>query len=121
MESLLQYIDIAICAENFKAFNNPEYEILDCFKSLNIKEVAVTHNQHAIEYYEDNKKCFIDVPKIKAVDTLGAGDVFHGAFCYYYQKENNFRKALEQASEVAAHSCKFFGSKTWIKESKMKF
>jgi sugar/nucleoside kinase (ribokinase family) len=55
----------------------------------------------------------IDVPTVQAVDTLGAGDIFHGAFCHYILREN-FPTALKQAAHIASFSCQFFGTRRWM-------
>jgi sugar/nucleoside kinase (ribokinase family) len=47
------------------------------------------------------------------VDTLGAGDVFHGAFCYYFAQTGDFAGSLQAASRVAAVSCRYFGAMRW--------
>ena len=44
----------------------------------------------------------LELLNVKAVDTLGAGVVIHGAFCYfYYMQKQPFDKALKLASQVA--------------------
>ena len=48
------------------------------------------------------------------VDTLGAGDILHGAFCRYYAEGNQFVAALQQASRVATLSCRTFGTRAWM-------
>lgn len=51
-----------------------------------------------------------DPPKVQAVDTLGAGDVFHGAYCFFkYVRKESFEDALHRASEVAACSVTKYG------------
>jgi sugar/nucleoside kinase (ribokinase family) len=60
----------------------------------------------------------ISIDKVEAIDTLGAGDIFHGAFCFYYLKENNFAEALKKASAVATESCKYHGTRDWIQAFK---
>ncbi|MCV3216935.1 PfkB family carbohydrate kinase, partial [Plectonema radiosum NIES-515] len=52
-------------------------------------------------------------PKIEPKDTLGAGDIFHGAFCNYILRES-FPDALAQAANIAAYSCQFFGTRRWM-------
>ena len=45
------------------------------------------------------------VPAREVVDTLGAGDVFHGAYCYYrYAEGLGFVEALDRACEIASAS-----------------
>lgn len=57
-----------------------------------------------------------DVPTVNAVDTLGAGDVLHGAFVYFaYQRERDHLAALELASRVAARSCEHFGTRAGVR------
>lgn len=47
-------------------------------------------------------------------DDLGAGDIFHGAFCYYYLKNSDFCDSLCRASAIAGHSCLFPGTRSWL-------
>jgi sugar/nucleoside kinase (ribokinase family) len=46
---------------------------------------------------------------VQAVDTLGAGDVFHGAFALAITEKQELREALRFASAAAALKCTGFG------------
>jgi sugar/nucleoside kinase (ribokinase family) len=46
---------------------------------------------------------------VHTVDTLGAGDVFHGAFALAITEKQNLREALRFASAAAALKCTRFG------------
>jgi sulfofructose kinase len=46
---------------------------------------------------------------VRAVDTLGAGDVFHGAFALAVTENQELRQALRFASAAAALKCTRFG------------
>lgn len=46
-------------------------------------------------------------------DTLGAGDVLHGAFCHYLVEGYNRKEALHRAALIASGSCCYFGTHTW--------
>lgn len=73
---------------------------------------AITRGDKSILY---NGKELL-VYKTDAVDTLGAGDIFHGAFCYaYFERENNCEDALLFAVKVAGESVKYQGPREWIK------
>jgi sugar/nucleoside kinase (ribokinase family) len=52
------------------------------------------------------------------VDTLGAGDVLHGAFCHYFALEPDFEGALRQASEIATRSCQTLGTRAWAAQGR---
>jgi sugar/nucleoside kinase (ribokinase family) len=57
------------------------------------------------------------VPQIEAVDTSGAADIFHGAFCYYAcDPRATFADALGNAAEVARESCRYAGTRQWMIE-----
>jgi sugar/nucleoside kinase (ribokinase family) len=114
MENLLDFVDIVICSENFYPPGTETSEKVFEYLSLrNCERIAITRGEKAILYKNKNDYGVIDVPEICAVDTLGAGDIFHGAFCFYYLKENNFAEALKKAAAVASESCRYLGTREW--------
>ena len=63
---------------------------------------AKTRGDKPILYNDGQTHGEINLPKVKVVDSLGAGDVIHGAFCYFfYVKKMEFKDALEMASQIA--------------------
>jgi sugar/nucleoside kinase (ribokinase family) len=61
----------------------------------------------------------IPVPVTAVADTLGAGDVFHGALTHAIAAQpvvddDSFGTALQFAAEVAAYSCQSFGTRAWM-------
>ncbi|MGW1742047.1 PfkB family carbohydrate kinase [Nocardia sp. NPDC001965] len=69
---------------------------------------------HPIVFAEDGRQGTIDVtPVTDATDTLGAGDILHGAFCVHYIENRDFVDALARASEVLTLSCRTFGTRNW--------
>jgi sugar/nucleoside kinase (ribokinase family) len=116
MEKLLKYIDIAICSENFCPPGIKKHnEIFKYLHDFGTSKVAITQGEKPILYSINGSKGQIYVEQIQAVDTLGAGDFFHGAFCYYFTKSNDFVESLIKASKIAAKSCKYFGTREWMK------
>ena len=66
-------------------------------------------------FYDSEQHGEIQVHPVKAVDTLGAGDFMHGAFCYFYLKENfNFQSALKLSAGFATKTCLFKGTRKWL-------
>ncbi|MBL1177094.1 MAG: sugar kinase [Pantanalinema sp. GBBB05] len=113
LETILPWIDYAICSANFQPPGcHSEADVFGYLTKLGIPHIAVTHGEQPIQYRARTQSGTIAVPSIPAVDTLGAGDIFHGAFCHYLL-QTSFVEALAQAAEVAAHSCRFFGTRAW--------
>jgi len=60
--------------------------------------------------------CFIYSPAfvVNCADTTGAGDVFHGAFCYAVLQKMPMREALEFSNAMAALNCTALGARGGI-------
>ena len=115
-ESILPFVDYAICSANFypPGCCNSE-EVITYFASTGIPHIVLTQGEKPIKYCSFGVSGQILIPSISTVDTLGAGDVFHGAFCHYILKED-FTTALTLATKIAASSCQFFGTRQWMQE-----
>jgi len=114
-ENVLPCVDYAICSANFHppGCSNSE-EVMAYLAAVGIPHIAITQGEKFILYYSLGVSGQIQVPQINAVDTLGAGDVFHGAFCHYILRQN-FTDALASAAKIASYSCQFFGTRQWMK------
>ncbi len=114
LEKILTGVDYAICSANFFPPQcNSIPEVIDFLQARGIKHIAITQGEQPILYLDKGKLNTLPVPKIQPVDTLGAGDIFHGAFCHYILQEN-FPIALELAAGVASKSCQYFGTRSWL-------
>lgn len=51
---------------------------------------------------------------VDAVDTTGAGDAFHGAFCHFLAAGYGIDRCLELASAVGAMNCRTIGGRSGI-------
>lgn len=108
-EEVLPYVDYAICSANFSPPNcRDRKEIFAYLSSLEIPHIAITNGAKPIEYLSQGKEGIISVPQVETIDTLGAGDIFHGAFCHYILQQD-FISSLVAAAEIASNSCRFFG------------
>lgn len=58
----------------------------------------------------------LEVPAVTAVDTLGAGDFFHGALAHAIAGGglSSFPGAVRQAADVAALSVRQLGTRSWL-------
>ncbi|MGD1704942.1 sugar kinase [Dapis sp. BLCC M229] len=110
-EEILPFVDYAICSANFYPPNcESQEEVFAYLANQNIPHIAITQGEKPIKYLSKGKFGNVEVPKINAVDTLGAGDIFHGAFCHYIFN-GEFTEALANAANIAAYSCQYFGTR----------
>lgn len=113
-ENILPFVDYAICSANFHppGCNNSK-QVFDYLSAFGISHTAITHGEQPIQYLSDNEIRTLEVPRVKTVDTLGAGDIFHGAFCHFMLFES-FTEALINSAQIAAISCQAFGTRRWM-------
>jgi sugar/nucleoside kinase (ribokinase family) len=111
-DQIFPYVDYAICSANFQP--PVEHSVFDYLYRYGIENIAITQGGNAIEVFNHPN---ITVPQVNVIDTLGAGDIFHGAFCHFILK-HDFPTALAQAAKVASHSCEFFGTRQWMQSER---
>ena len=113
---LVPHVDCAIVSERFFPGGRKAPDVLAALHALGPKLAAVTRGERALSWSDGARRGEIVPPQVAAIDTLGAGDVFHGAFCHYRAAGADFPGALERAAEIAAQSCRHFGTRAWIAE-----
>ena len=114
-EELAPMLSSAICSERFAVPGRPANpdSTMEWFAEMGVPSIAITRGPKPILASDRGRRFEIEVEKIEAVDTLGAGDVLHGAFCYYYAKTGEFAEALRMASQIATRSCRGLGIQCW--------
>jgi sugar/nucleoside kinase (ribokinase family) len=79
---------------------------------------AMTRGGDSILVASDGGTAEVAVRRIAPVDTLGAGDVLHGAYVYYrYTVGLAAVAALRRAAELATESCRSLGARRGLLES----
>ena len=112
--NILDTVDIAICSSKFMMPGHNMDQTISFMLNKGVDFIAITNNENDIIVYESNITARkIPVPQVNAIDTLGAGDVLHGAFCYYLVEGYNLREALHRAAQIASRSCGYFGTHKW--------
>ena len=129
-EKVLTYATYVICSANFYPPNcQTTADIHHFLHTLGVPHVAITHGADSIAYWNHQVTAstslpqIIPVPTITPVDTLGAGDIFHGAFCYYLiaatQQQDklplDIPAILNRAARIASTACEFFGPREWMR------
>ncbi len=75
------------------------------FAGQGVPHAAVTRGPRSILAADRGHRFEIEVEPVDAVDTLGAGDVLHGAFCFYFASGHGFEDSLRRAAGIATRSC----------------
>src|SRR5262249_53572608 len=78
--------------------------------------VVVTRGADQVLWWHNGDGGAVHPPQVRAVDTAGAGDVFHGAYCYFTATRDGTGVAMlvDAACEVAALSCRYPGTRSWL-------
>ena len=76
--------------------------------------VAVTDGAKGCYYFHASKFVQVDAFKVEVVDTLAAGDVWHGAFALSLGEGESEVEAVRFANAVAALKCTGFGGRNAI-------
>jgi len=116
MADLLPFVDIAIVSDDYRPPGCRTIDdLFEFLRTQSIRQIAITRGASAVRYLDERRRGFIPVENVRPKDTLGAGDIFHGAFCYYMcQPGCAFRDALKQATRVATFSCRYPGTREWM-------
>lgn len=95
------------------------YDTIDQIKAaahklvdLGVKNVIVTIGSRGALWVSKDEEQLIPSYKVDAVDSIGAGDSFVGAFCHYYTDGEDIMTALKHANAYAAVTVTRPGSQT---------
>lgn len=91
------------------------YEKLKAYFNTNI---IITLESKGTFTFIDGKYEQIPSIKVRAIDSTGAGDIFHGAFTYFISNNYSLRDAIHYASITAGISVTRVGSRFSIPELK---
>ena len=118
-------VDYLVCSEVFASgfcgesirLEQPE-RLADIFERLGrlAPHVAVTLGERGLVYQEEGHLYHMPAFAVDTADTLGAGDIFHGAFAYGLHEKLGLAEALRLASASAAMSVGKIGGMSSIPE-----
>ena len=112
---LLSSVDTAICSGDFLPPGcSTRNDVFAYLKSRGLSSIAITNGAEPIQFLAGGTFGTVPVPQVQALDTMGAGDIFHGAFCYYLSLGKSLRDTLVGAARVASESCQFRGTREWM-------
>jgi sulfofructose kinase len=117
-DRVLPHVDYLIASSEFPVqWTNQS----DPFKALEMiqheykmRVAAMTLGAHGALAYENGTFVYSPAFVVNCVDTTGAGDVFHGAFCYAVLQAMPMRDALDFSNAMAALNCMALGARGGI-------
>lgn len=84
-------------------------------KEYRMKVAAMTLGAHGALALVEGRFVYSPAYVVNCLDTTGAGDVFHGAFCYAVLQGMKMREILEFSNAMAALNCTALGARGGIR------
>lgn len=106
-------VDFLFCNEQEALSYSGEENLEDAFEFLRkkAKQFAVTCSERGAYLWDGKKQYHVFSPKVKPIDTNGAGDMFAGAFLYGLTQGIDFEKSGKLACECSSKLVEKFGSR----------
>ena len=118
-DRVLANVDYLIASSEFPVrwTNEPDpFKALETIqKEFKMKVAAMTLGAHGSLARMDGKFYYSPAFVVNCLDTTGAGDVFHGAFCYAVLQGMPMRETLDFSNAMAALNCTEIGARGGIK------
>ena len=105
---LLGFVDVAVLSADFLPPLVPADDaqaIADFLRGFGITRTIRTNGPHPIQWWWDGESGEVPVPHVNAISTMGAGDIFHGAFVWALAQHRvrAARLVTERPFSVAEH------------------
>lgn len=120
-ERVLPLVDYLIASSEFPArwtrIDDPFDALAAIQKQHGMRVAAMTLGAHGALALAEGKYWYSPGFAVNCVDTTGAGDVFHGAFCYSVLQKMPLAEALDFSNAMAALNCTGMGARGHMAES----
>lgn len=120
-DQVLPFVDYLVASTEFpKSWTNER----DPFRALELiqrefgmKVAAMTLGAHGALALTEGRYAYSPAFVVNCLDTTGAGDVFHGAFCYGVLSGLSMEQTLELSNAMAALNCKSLGARGGVRKA----
>ncbi len=114
-DRVLPYVDYLIASSTFPSswtgIEDPLEALVVLQRQHGMKVSAMTLGEFGAVAYSEGRFFYSPAYAVECVDTTGAGDAFHGGFCYALLHEMPLLEALEFSNSVAALNCLRIGAR----------
>ncbi len=118
-DRVLPYVDYLIASSEFPVQWTNERDPLRALEVIQreygMRVAAMTLGAHGALALERGRFLYSPAFVVNCVDTTGAGDVFHGAFCYSVLQGMSLADALDFSNAMAALNCTAMGARGGIR------
>jgi sulfofructose kinase len=112
--ALMERMDYLVCSEKFALqFASDEQAALSRLAELS-PTVVITLGDRGLIWQRGQERGFLPAFLVKAIDTTGAGDAFHGAFAVAVASNMNWLDVLRYASAAGALCCTKIGARSGL-------
>lgn len=112
-DKLLTRVSHPIFSERFSFSDGRDLD--EEMRRIAMEQYAITCGERPIRYFDNGSSQFMEIPEVSAIDTLAAGDIFHGAFAWYIlQHRGDLVAALRSSTAIAQQSIGFVGPRAWM-------
>lgn len=117
-DRVLETVDYLVASSEFPGQWTTERDPFRALETIQneykMKCAAMTLGSHGALARMDGKFFYSPAFVVNCVDTTGAGDIFHGAFCYAVLKGMSMGDTLEFSNAMAALNCTKLGARGGI-------
>lgn len=97
--------ELPVLAELFGLHGNDDDLLKQLMQKFNLKLVALTKGAKGSLLLTGNEESYLEVPKVKIVDTVGAGDSFTAVLVAGLLQNRKLKEIHESATQLAAFVC----------------
>ncbi|MFC8731301.1 nucleoside/nucleotide kinase family protein [Luteimicrobium sp. NPDC057192] len=117
LADLVPWCDVVAASGDFRLGPEPDARaeaVGPGLRAVGVPRVAVTHGGDPVEWWDGDRSGTVPVPRVDVVDTLGAGDAFHGALAWALASGTPFAGAIAEAARVASLRVTVAGPRAWL-------
>jgi sugar/nucleoside kinase (ribokinase family) len=118
MADIIPDVTDMVCSNDFRmpGSDSPESSAAALVRS-GVRTVVTTHGGDPVQWWMGGSAGAVPVPPVTVVDTLGAGDAFHGAYAYFSAlSAGALGERIDRSARVAALRCSVVGPRAWLDE-----
>jgi sugar/nucleoside kinase (ribokinase family) len=120
MAQLLPAATVVACSAAFRRPGASDTHA--AIQTAGVRHLAVTHGPAPVRWWSDDRAGTIPVPPVAALDTTGAGDVFHGALAVALAGDPevvDLPAALRYAVTIAGIRVGHAGPRAWLHDPRL--